>query len=191
MSAVPLCSSFMSYILCKWNLIFKWNISICVTTCSCYISCYNNKHIWIITKTWFDNFCLKVNAWIIFISLTIFCIILIINDIQFFVAIFEDFFIIILLLLSFIIILFFYYLSFIVIHYSSFEFPFYIWHITTLNQTTVTAFFENWKILYSNFSMIKNIVALPSSGISIKLICCFKSGFSNAICLLKSIAITF
>ena len=48
-----------------------------------------------------------------------------------------------------------------------------------LNQTTVTAFCENSKVVPSDFSMINNIVALSSSGLPIKLICCFKSRFSN------------
>ena len=38
--------------------------------------------------------------------------------------------------------------------------------------------------------MIKNIVVLSSSSLPMKLICWFKSGFSNSICLFKSIAIT-
>ena len=53
-------------------------------------------------------------------------------------------------------------------------------------------FCEKLKVISSNFSMIKNIVApLCSSSLPIKLIFCFKSGFSNSICLLKSIAISF
>ena len=60
------------------------------------------------------------------------------------------------------------------------------------NQTTVAAFCLNSKVVSSDFSLIKNIVA-PSfrSSLPIKLICCFKLGFSNSICLLKSIAINF
>ena len=51
-------------------------------------------------------------------------------------------------------------------------------------------FREKRKVVFSFFSMIKNIVALNSSSLPMKLICCFKSGFSNSICLLKSIAIS-
>ena len=55
----------------------------------------------------------------------------------------------------------------------------------------LTELFENSKIVSSNFSMMKSIVALlSSSSLPIKLICCFKSGFSNSICLLKSIGIS-
>ena len=61
--------------------------------------------------------------------------------------------------------------------------------MTKLSHTTVTAIFENLRIVYSDFLMIRNIVALSSLILSIKLICCFESGFSSSICLLKSIAI--
>ena len=57
------------------------------------------------------------------------------------------------------------------------------------NQTTVTAFCQNSKVVSCYFSMMKHIVApscLPN--LPMKLICCFKSGFSNSICLLKAIA---
>ena len=55
----------------------------------------------------------------------------------------------------------------------------------------LTEFCEKLKVVSSDFSMIKNIVApLSSSSLPVKLICCFKSGFSKAICLLKSIAIS-
>ena len=58
------------------------------------------------------------------------------------------------------------------------------------NQITVTAFCENSKVVSYDFSIIKNIVAVvSSSNLPIKLICCLKSGFSNSIYLLKSIAI--
>ena len=60
-----------------------------------------------------------------------------------------------------------------------------------LNQTTVTEFFEKSKVVFSAFSIIKNIVALSFvSSLPITLIFCFKSRFSNLICLLKSIAIS-
>ena len=54
--------------------------------------------------------------------------------------------------------------------------------IHSQNQTTVAAFCEDPKVVSSDFSMMKNIVA-PSSLLSfpMKLICCFKSGFSNSI----------
>ena len=49
---------------------------------------------------------------------------------------------------------------------------------------------EKLKVVSSNISVRKNIVApFSSSSLPIKLICCFKSGFSNLICFLKSIAI--
>ena len=56
----------------------------------------------------------------------------------------------------------------------------------------LTEFCENSKIqiVSSDFSMMKNIVALSYQNLPIKLICCFKSGFSNLIYLLKSIAIS-
>ena len=52
-----------------------------------------------------------------------------------------------------------------------------------------TEFYEKLKVISSDFSMMKNIVASLSSGLSIKLICCSKSDFSNSLCLLKSIEI--
>ena len=59
-------------------------------------------------------------------------------------------------------------------------FPFYM---------ILTEFCEKLKVVSSNFSDIKNIVApLSSSSLPIKLFCYFKLGFSNWICLLKSIA---
>ena len=73
---------------------------------------------------------------------------------------------------------------------QSSEFPFYMMLITKLNQKSVTEFCKNSKVASSDFSMIKNIVALSSLSLPIKLICCFKSGFSNSICLLKSIVIS-
>ena len=54
----------------------------------------------------------------------------------------------------------------------------------------ITEFDENSKAVSSDFSMIKNIVALSSSSLSIRLIYCFKLGFSNSICLLEAIAIS-
>ena len=56
-------------------------------------------------------------------------------------------------------------------------------------QTTTTEFYQKSKVVSSFFSIIKNIFALLSSSLRTKLICCFKSGFSNSICLLKYIAI--
>ena len=55
----------------------------------------------------------------------------------------------------------------------------------------LTDFFEKLKVVSADFSMMKNIVA-PSLSLSlpIKLICCFRSGFFNSVCLLKFIAIS-
>ena len=50
-------------------------------------------------------------------------------------------------------------------------------------------FCENSKFVSSHFSMTKNIVALPSSSLPIKLTYSFKSKFSNSICLVDSTAI--
>ena len=61
-----------------------------------------------------------------------------------------------------------------------FVFPFYM---------ILTEFCENSKVVSSDFSMVKNIVALLSSSMPIKSIYWFKLEFSNSICLLKSIAI--
>ena len=56
----------------------------------------------------------------------------------------------------------------------------------------LTEFCENSKVVSSDFSMMKNNVApSSSSSLPVKLIYCFNSGFSNSICLLKSIAISF
>ena len=54
----------------------------------------------------------------------------------------------------------------------------------------VTEFCKNSKVVSSNFSIMKNFVALSSSGLPIKLTCCLKPEFFNSICLLKSIAIS-
>ena len=54
----------------------------------------------------------------------------------------------------------------------------------------LTKFCENSKVVSSDFSMMKKIVAVSSSNLPIKLIYCFKSEFPNSISLLKSIAIS-
>ena len=52
----------------------------------------------------------------------------------------------------------------------------------------LTEFCKNSKVVSSGFSMMKNIVASSSlSSLPIKLIYCYKSGFSNSVCLLKFI----
>ena len=56
---------YMSYTSCKWSTIFKYNFSICITTCSYYNSCYKNICIWIIETIWFNNFDFEFNAWLI------------------------------------------------------------------------------------------------------------------------------
>ena len=53
----------------------------------------------------------------------------------------------------------------------------------------LTEFCENSKVVSSNLSMMKSIVAALSSTFPITLICYFKSGFSNLICLLKFTAV--
>ena len=64
--------------------------------------------------------------------------------------------------------------------------------IRSENQKTLAAFCGNSKVLSSNFSMIKNIVASSFLvGLPMKLIYCLKSGFSNSVCLLKSIVIVW
>ena len=61
-------------------------------------------------------------------------------------------------------------------------FPFYM---------ILTDFCEKLKAVSFDFWMMENIVALiSSSSLPIKLICCFKPGFSNSICFLKPIAIS-
>ena len=60
-------------------------------------------------------------------------------------------------------------------------FPFYI---------MLKEFFKKLKNVSSDFSLMENIVASLSSSLPIKLIYCFKSGFSNSIYLLKSIVIS-
>ena len=51
----------------------------------------------------------------------------------------------------------------------------------------VTEFCEKLRVVSSDFSMMKNIVAPPvAKSLPIKLICC---GSFNLVCLLKSIAI--
>ena len=50
-------------------------------------------------------------------------------------------------------------------------------------------FCKNSKVVSNDFSIMEKIVASSSSSLPIKLIFCFKSGFSNLIYLLKSIAI--
>ena len=52
----------------------------------------------------------------------------------------------------------------------------------------VTEFCEKLRVVSSDFSMMKNIVAPPvAKSLPIKLICC---GSFNLVCLLKSIAIS-
>ena len=115
---------YMSYTSCKWSTIFKFNISICITICSCYISCNKNTCIWIIAD-WLNIFCLKFSACTIFISFTTVYTISIMNKILFF-------------LLQ---ILKIYYQCHL-INVQSFEFPLYIWSIMKPNESKVTAF---WK----------------------------------------------
>ena len=55
----------------------------------------------------------------------------------------------------------------------------------------LTEFFKNSKVVSSDFLIMKNIVALSSSTLPTTLICCFKLGFPNSICFLKSIAIVY
>ena len=60
-------------------------------------------------------------------------------------------------------------------------FPFYM---------ILPEFCEKLKAVSSDFSMMKKIVApSSSSNLPMKLFCCFKSEFSDLICLFKSIAI--
>ena len=55
----------------------------------------------------------------------------------------------------------------------------------------LTEFCKKLKVVSSDFSMMKNIVApLSSSSLPIKLICYFKSEFSNSIYLRKSVAVS-
>ena len=82
-SSINMFIVYMSYTSCKWSTIFRCNFNTSITTCIWYISCYKNICIWLITKTCFNNFCFKLNAWIIFISFTIFCVILIIDNMPF------------------------------------------------------------------------------------------------------------
>ena len=60
-------------------------------------------------------------------------------------------------------------------------FPFYM---------MLTNVCKNSRVVSSDFSMIINSDASSSSSLLIKLICCFKSVFSNSVYLLKSIAIS-
>ena len=55
-------TSLISCFTCrKWCTIFKSNM--CIIFCIyCYISCNKNKCIRIITKTWFNPFCFKLNS---------------------------------------------------------------------------------------------------------------------------------
>ena len=55
----------------------------------------------------------------------------------------------------------------------------------------LTEFCENSKVISCDFSIMKNTVASYSSSLPIKLICCFKSRFSNSICLLKSMQLVY
>ena len=55
----------------------------------------------------------------------------------------------------------------------------------------LTKFCENSRVVSSDFSMMKNFFASFSASLRIKLISWFESRFSNLICLLKFIAISF
>ena len=54
-----------------------------------------------------------------------------------------------------------------------------------------TEFCKNSKVVSSGFLMMKNIVASSSSSLPIRLICCFKSAFSNSICLLNLLQLVY
>ena len=54
-----------------------------------------------------------------------------------------------------------------------------------------TEFCKNSKVVSSDFSMMKNNVASSSSSLPIKLIFCFKSAFSNSICLLNLLQLVY
>ena len=74
---------YVSYAFRKWSTIFKCNSSISITTCCCYIPCYKNICVWIITKIWFNDFGFKFNGCTITFSFTIICVVLISDNIPF------------------------------------------------------------------------------------------------------------
>ena len=55
----------------------------------------------------------------------------------------------------------------------------------------LTEICEKLKVVSSDFLMMKSIVALSSSSLPIKLICCFKLGFSNSICCLNLLQLVY
>ena len=146
----------MSYAFCKWSTIFKCNFSISITLCGCYVSCYKNICIWIITKIWFSNFFSNLILepfsspspysvlfwWLITYHLLL--------------AKFEDS-----LLAS----------------PNKFTVFWVFIFIPGQNQTMVAKFWVNLKVVSSDFSMMKNVASSFLSSLPIKLICCFKSGF--------------
>ena len=113
-----------------------------------------------ITQTWFNSVCFKFNS-IPWFDFTFCC--LIVYDIPLFCCKFRFF------------------IVWITSKFMIFVFPFYM---------ILTKFCVNSKVFFSDFSVMKKIVAQSSLKILIKLICCFKVGLSNSICLLKSIAIS-
>ena len=61
-------------------------------------------------------------------------------------------------------------------------FPFYM---------MLADFVKKSKVISFDFPMMKNIVALSSSSLPIKLICCLKAGFSNSICCSKLLQLVY
>ena len=134
---------------------------ICIIVFSyCYISCNQNKCIRIITKAWFNAFCFKFNR-IVLVVFTFCC--LTVYNISFFVANLDSS-----LLESF---------SKFVIFCVSILYNAYkiLWKF----KSCFFWFFNDEKHCCFIFFKFTN-----------KLICCFKSGFSKSICMLKSIAIS-
>ena len=138
---------FNFYLACRKEcIIFKRNFSIIVCSYR-YISCNLNECIRIITKTCFNAFSFKFSS-VAYLA----CIYLLLFDhlwcSTFFVA--------------------------------NLDFPWlesFSKFIIFYNQffMLLTEFYENSKVVSSDFSMMTNIVALSSSCLPITLICCFKS----------------
>ena len=72
------------------------------------------------------------------------------------------------------------------INLQTFKFPFYIWYIIKLNQTTVTAFCENTKVPSSDKEHYSFIFIKSTNKNSFVAL---NQGFLTQNCLLKSIAI--
>ena len=159
----------------KRSTIFKRNSNISIATFCCYIPCYKNICVWIITKIWFNKFGFKFNCCTIFTFFAIVCVILITDNIPFSCYKFWRFII-----------------SITPKIYNLLSFDFYTWSKLNNCCSILWKFKSRFFWLFNDEKHCCSIISFKSSNtpsflsnLPIKLICSFKSGFSNSICLLN------